>query len=83
MQTIDEVTLGFAEIRYTMDDNQYYRVSTVVKKGNWKDRFIWELENFIYNIELKSPISLEFNVFIGSFINNKSNNLINTRIKVI
>lgn len=79
----EEITLGYALIEYTMDDGIYQRVSTVVKKGNWKTRFIHELEAFVYFIELKSPVALKFSVFVGSFINNKSSNVLNTEMVVI
>lgn len=78
-----EITLGYALIEYTMDDGNYWRVSTVVKEGNWKSRFIQELEAFVYFIELHAPLSLKFNVFVGSFINNRSSNVLNTEMVVI
>lgn len=81
--THEEITLGYALIEYRMDDGNYWRVSTVIKEGNWKTKFIHELESFVYFIELKAPLSLKFSVFVGSFINNKSSNVLNTQMVVI
>lgn len=80
-----EITLGYAEIYYTLDNAnvQQYRVSTVLKEGDWVNKFIEELKTFVYSIKNKFPIFLEFSVFVGVFIDNKSDNVINESVRVV
>lgn len=81
---MSETTYGYAEIHYTLDNSiiQQYRVSSVIKEGNWFKRFINEIETFVYSIELKNPIKL--NVLIGVYLlnDNTTTESFNTYLEV-
>ena len=76
-------TLGYAEINYIHKDKQRFRVSTVIKDGNWRDRFVSEIEGFVYLVELTNPLFLDVFIYCGYFINNKSDNVINQYVRVV
>lgn len=80
---MDGITLGYAEINYVHESVQGFRVSTVIKDGNWRDRFVNEIEGFVYLVELTNPLSLDVFIYCGYFINNKSDNVINQYVRVV
>lgn len=80
---MNEITYGYAEIDYVTDDQQRFRVSTVIKEGNHVNKFIQEIYSFLILIKSKCPISLSYFLFVGSFVDNKSDNVIREYKKVI
>lgn len=61
-------TLGYAETNFILDNGnqQYFRISTVNESGNKLAKFLSEIKDFVYGIEIQSPLILnvQYRVYV-------------------